>query len=260
MLKKLLVFLMLAMLVACSSEDGTKKADAPKEAAAKKVISVASDCTWPPMEFVNKDKQIVGFSVDLMRAAADAGGYEVDIKNVAWDGIFAGLAAGKYDCICSSVTINEKRKKSMDFSTPYFEVKQAVVTNKDSDAKSLADFKGKPVGAQIGTTGYFAIKGIDGALAKSYDEIGLAMEDLYNGRIVAVVCDDPIAADFALQQEEYSKKLKIAFTVKSDKPEYLGVAVNKNNKEVLDLINKGLAAVKKDGTYDKIKAKWFGSN
>ena len=114
MLKKLLVFLMLAMLVACSSEDGTKKADAPKEAAAKKVISVASDCTWPPMEFVNKDKQIVGFSVDLMRAAADAGGYEVDIKNVAWDGIFAGLAAGKYDCISSSVTINEKRKKSMD--------------------------------------------------------------------------------------------------------------------------------------------------
>ena len=228
--------------------------------AGKKVITIASDCTWPPMEFVNKDKQIVGFSVDLMKACAAAAGYDVKIKNVAWDGIFAGLAAGKYDAICSSVTINEKRKKAMDFSAPYFEVQQSVVTAKDSTAKSLADFKGKNLGAQIGTTGYFAIKAVEGVTPKSYDEIGLAMEDLYNGRLAAVVCDDPIAADFALQQEEYSKKLKIAFVVKSDKAEYLGVAVKKGNSEVLDMINKGLSAVKADGTYDKIKAKWFGSN
>lgn len=260
MLKRIVVVLMLAMLVACSAEDGSKKSEPAKEQSAKKVITVASDCTWPPMEFVNKDKQIVGFSVDLMKAAAKAGGYEVDIKNVAWDGIFAGLAAGKYDCICSSVTINEKRKKTMDFSAPYFEVKQAVVTNKDSSATSLDAFKGKPVGAQIGTTGFFAVKKIEGIESKSYDEIGLAMEDLFNGRLAAVVCDDPIAADFALQQEEYSKKLKIAFTVKSDKPEYLGVAVKKGNTEILSLIDKGLEAVRADGTYDKIKAKWFGSN
>ncbi len=246
-MKKIIVALLLTILAATPALAG------------KKVISVASDCTWPPMEFVNKDKQIVGFSVDLMKACAKAAGYEVKIKNVAWDGIFAGLAAGKYDVICSSVTINEKRKKVMDFSAPYFEVKQAVVTNKDSKAKTLADFKGKPVGAQIGTTGYFAIKAIDGAIPKSYDEIGLAMEDLFNGRLKAVVCDDPIAADFALQQEEYSKKLKIAFTVKNETPEYLGVAVKKGNTEVLELINKGLAAVRADGTYDKIKAKWFGN-
>ncbi|WP_319779764.1 basic amino acid ABC transporter substrate-binding protein [Maridesulfovibrio sp.] len=247
-MKKIIVALLLAVLAATPALAG------------KKVITIASDCTWPPMEFVNKDKQIVGFSVDLMKACAKAAGYEVKIKNVAWDGIFAGLAAGKYDAICSSVSINEKRKKVMDFAEPYFEVQQSVVTAKDVDADSLAAFKGKNVGAQIGTTGYFAIKGEESVIPKSYDEIGLAMEDLYNGRLAAVVCDDPIAADFALQQEEYSKKLKIAFVIKSDKAEYLGVAVKKGNKEVLDLINKGLAAVRADGTYDKIKAKWFGSN
>lgn len=247
-MKRILVALLLTILAATPVLAG------------KKVINIASDCTWPPMEFVNKDKQIVGFSVDLMKACAKAAGYEVKIKNVAWDGIFAGLAAGKYDAICSSVSINAKRKKVMDFAEPYFEVQQSVVTAKDSTAKTLADFKGENVGAQIGTTGYFAIKGAEGVVPKSYDEIGLAMEDLYNGRLAAVVCDDPIAADFALQQEEYSKKLKIAFIVKSDKAEYLGVAVKKGNTEVLDLINKGLAAVRADGTYDKIKAKWFGSN
>lgn len=250
MLKRIIVVLMLTMFAAFPAMAGSK---AP-------VLTIASDCTWPPMEFVNKDKQIVGFSVDLMKACGKAAGYEVKIKNVAWDGIFAGLAGGKYDAICSSVTINEKRKKAMGFSAPYFEVQQSVVTNKDSDAKSLADFKGKKLGAQIGTTGYFAIKAVEGVTPKSYDEIGLAMEDLYNGRLAAVVCDDPIAADFALQQEDYAKKMKIAFVVKSDKAEYLGVAVKKGNKEVLTLIDKGLAAVRADGTYNKIKAKWFGSN
>ncbi|WP_432736527.1 basic amino acid ABC transporter substrate-binding protein [Maridesulfovibrio sp. FT414] len=249
MMKKFFAVLMLTVFTATAAYAGS----AP-------VITIASDCTWPPMEFVNKDKQIVGFSVELMKACADAAGYEVQIKNVAWDGIFAGLAAGKYDAICSSVSIDEKRKKVMDFTAPYFQVKQAVVTAKDVDAKDLDAFKGKPVGAQIGTTGYFAIKKAEGVIPKSYDEIGLAMEDLFNGRLAAVVCDDPIAADFALQQAEYAKKLKIAFIIESAESEYYGVAVNKGNEKVLDLINKGLSAVRADGTYDKIKAKWFGSN
>ncbi len=248
MFKRILAVLMLTMFAATAAH------------ASSKTITIASDCTWPPMEFVNKDKQIVGFSVDLMKACAKAAGYEVKIKNVAWDGIFAGLAAGKYDAICSSVSINEKRKKAMDFTAPYFQVKQAVVTAKDVDAKSLDAFKGKPVGAQIGTTGFFAIKNAEGVVPKSYDEIGLAMEDLYNGRLAAVVCDDPIAADFALQQAEYSKKMKIAFIIEGGESEYYGVAIKKGNTEVLELINKGLSAVRADGTYDKIKAKWFGSN
>ncbi len=254
MFKKIIVLLMLSMLVAVSAQ-----AELKTNSEGMPIIKVASDCTWPPMEFINKDKQIVGFSVDLMKAAAEAGGYVVEIKNVAWDGIFAGLAAGKYDCVTSSVSINDKRKKAMDFSSPYFEVTQAVVTNKDSSAKTLADFKGEKVGAQIGTTGYFAVKKTDGVIAKSYDEVGLAMEDLYNGRLAAVVCDNPVAADFALQQAEYSKRMKIAFNVKSNVAEFYGVAIRKGNKEVLELINKGLAAVVKDGTYDKITAKWFGT-
>ena len=62
--------------------------------------------------------------------------------------------------------------------------------------------------AGYGTTGYFAIKNIPDAKANSYDEIGLAMEDLFNGRIDGVVCDDPVAVQYALMQEEYKAKLK----------------------------------------------------
>ncbi|MGA7874297.1 MAG: basic amino acid ABC transporter substrate-binding protein [Desulfoferrobacter sp.] len=222
-----------------------------------RTIVIATDATWPPMEFVNADKEIVGFDIDYMKAAAKEGGYDVEFKNVAWDGIFGGLEAGKYDAICSSVTITDERKKSMDFSIPYFKVRQALVVPKTSTAKTLDDLKGKTVGAQIGTTGYFAIKKVKGIEAKSYDEIGLAMEDLFNGRIDGVVCDDPVAAQYALQREDYKAKLKIAAVLDTG-DEYYGVAVKKGNTEVLDLINKGIKAVEEKGIAKELRAKWIG--
>ncbi len=223
---------------------------------AKKIV-IAMDATWPPMEFLDEKKQIVGFDADYMKAAAQEGGYEVELRNVAWDGIFAGLDAGQYDAVCSSVTITEERKKAMDFSIPYFKVRQALVVPKDSDAKSVEDLKGKSVGGQIGTTGYFVIQRAEGVTAKSYDEIGLAMEDLYNGRIQGVVCDDPVAAQYALQRAEYAEKLKIAAVLDTG-DEYYGVAVKKGNQEVLDLINKGIAAVQEKGIDKELHVKWFG--
>ncbi len=169
-------------------------------AAAETTIVFATDATWPPMEFVNDQKQVVGYSIDFMTAAGKEAGFKPVFKNTAWDGIFAGLAAKKYDAIVSSVSITDERKKAMDFSEPYLTFRQALIVNKASTAKTLADLKGQKVGGQIGTTGYFAIKAAAGVEAKSYDEVGLAMEDLYVGRIAAVVCDDPVAANYAFDK------------------------------------------------------------
>lgn len=220
-------------------------------------LTIASDATWPPMEFLNDQKEIVGFEIDLIKAIAKEGGFEVTVKNVAWDGIFAGLAGGKYDAVLSSVTITEERKQAMDFTTPYFKVRQALVVNKDSGAKTLEDMKGKTLGGQIGTTGYFTIKKAEGVTAKSYDEIGLAMEDLFNGRIEGVVCDDPVAAQYALQKAEYAAKMKIGAVLETG-DEFYGMAVQKGNKAALDLLNKGIAEVQKKGIDKELKKKWIG--
>jgi polar amino acid transport system substrate-binding protein len=209
--------------------------------AAETTIVFATDATWPPMEFVNDQKQVVGYAMDFMTAAGKEAGFVPVFKNTAWDGIFAGLAANKYDAIVSSVTITEQRKKAMDFSDPYFTVRQALIVPKSSSAKSLAELKGQKVGGQIGTTGYFAIKAVEGVEAKSYDEVGLAMEDLNVGRIAAVVCDDPVAANYAL--DKYKQNLKIAAIIESGEAENYGVAVHKGNSKVLELVNKGIAAV-----------------
>ena len=228
-------------------------------AAQAKTITFAADATWPPMEMVDANKDIVGFCPELVAAMAKAGGFTADIKNTAWDGIFAGLAAGKYDVIASSVSITDKRKKAMDFSDPYFEVKQGVIVREGTGIKGEADLKGKTIGAQIGTTGYFAAKKVPGATPKSYDEVGLAVTDLNNGRIDAVICDDAVAADYALTNPNYAKSLTLAYLITPDEPEYLGFAVQKGDKETLVILNDALAKVKASGEYDKIFAKWFGN-
>ncbi|MDR1922065.1 MAG: basic amino acid ABC transporter substrate-binding protein [Candidatus Adiutrix sp.] len=226
--------------------------------AQKKTITIAADATWPPMEFLNQDKELVGFSVDYMKAAAEAAGYEAKIINAAWDGIFAGLVNKQYDAICSSVTITEERKKTMDFSTPYFTVRQAVIVPKDSPVKSIEDLKGKRAGSQISTTGTFAVNKIAGVESVTFDEVGLAVEDLYIGRLDAVVCDDAVASNFILDNDKYKEKLKIAAILNTpEAEEHYGVAVLKGDAETLALINKGIEAVKASGLDEELIKKWI---
>jgi len=253
MLKKILLLSLILLASLSLLLVGCKKKE---EATGKLNIVVATDATWPPMEMVDENKEIVGFDIDLLKAAAEAGGFTVEIKNTPWDGIFAGLAAGEYDAVISSVTITEERKETMDFSVPYINAGQIlVVPQATSGVTTLEDLKGQQVAAQIGTTGSFAIEKVPEVELKTYDEIGLAFEDLANGRLAGVVADTPVAADFALMNPNFQGKLKIVGEPFTE--EYYGVAVKKGNKEVLDAINKGLEAVLDTDTYDNIEDKWL---
>lgn len=223
--------------------------------AAPKSIKVATDATWPPMEMVDANKQIVGYDIDFLNAVAKEAGFKAEFKNTAWDGIFAGLDSGQYDAIISSVTITEERKAKYDFTEPYTSIGQILVVPKtDKTSKTIADLKGKKVGSQIGTTGTMEVKKVAGVESKTYDEVGLAFEDMAAGRISGVVCDEPVAAHFALQKKEYKEKFKIvgkAFT-----KEGYGIVVKKGNKELVDLLNKGIKSVKAKKIDTKIHTKW----
>jgi polar amino acid transport system substrate-binding protein len=219
-------------------------------------LVIATDATYPPMEIVNDNKEIVGFDIDLFNEIAKAGGFQVEFKNTSWDGIFAGLSAGNYDAIISSVTITDERKKTIDFSDPYVTVGQVIILKKEVEGITTLDqMKGKTVGAQINTTGDMEVKKIPEIISKSYDENGLAIEDLINGRIDGVVCDLPTAANYVLQNDKYKDKLKIAgepFT-----QEFYGIAVKKGNKKVLDKINAGLKKVFDSGINKELEKKWL---
>jgi polar amino acid transport system substrate-binding protein len=260
------VGLMLASLVltACkakatpTSTPVPKPTDTPVPTAVPMIKAiVAMDATWPPFESVDEaTKQIVGFDVDLMRAIAEKGGFEVEFVNVSWDPLLAGMAQCQYDASISAMTITEERKKSFMFSDPYFAAGQIVtVAASNTEIKSKDDLVGKTVGAQLGTTGAIETEKMSGVNLKTYDDIGLAFQDLINNQIDAVVADNPLALGYVGKNPD---KLKAVGNVFTD--EYYGIAVCKDKTDLLAKINAGLAAVKAEGVIDKLVAKWIAGS
>ena len=228
--------------------------------AAEKPLIVASDATWPPIEMLDENKNVVGYSIDYLKAVAKEAGLNVEFRNTAWDGIFAALESRQADIIASSVTITDKRKKAMGFSDPYCEIRQAVVVSTNSDLKNLKELDGKKVGGQIGTTGLVETlpKAKSKAIVKTYDEVGLALEDLAKGNIDAVICDDPVAKFYANKKQEYAGKLKVAFI--TDDVEFYGFAVRKSDTDLVKKLNEGIKAVKEKGIDKQVVEKWIGKS
>lgn len=218
----------------------------------------ATDSTWPPMEFINENKELVGFDIDLVRAIAKEGDFEVEFISTGWDGIFAGLINGEYDAVVSSVTITEERKKEMDFSDPYFNAGQLLAVRSETAASvaGLGDLSGKIVGVQIGTSGaIFVQETYPDVILKTYDDLGPAVEELAQGTIDGMVADVPLIVDYLLNNSKYTN-LFVAIGAPMTSEEY-GIALKKGNEELKAKINAGLAKVISSGEYDKIYSKWI---
>ncbi|MCS6843917.1 MAG: ABC transporter substrate-binding protein [Caldilineales bacterium] len=260
----MLAILMIAALViaACGggatpapAETPTAQPPAPTPTPAPKLkIKVGTNAEYRPFEFVDETGKIVGFDIDLMDAIAKAAGFEYEFINTRWDGIFVALAQGEFDAVMSAATITEERKQTVDFSDPYFLAGQGLAVREGSDIKTLADVDGRKVGVQLGTTGDIFATENTKAIVVRYDEITLAMQALANGDVDAVLNDAPVSADIIKANPE----LKLVMLPEIYTSEEYGIAVNKNRPEVLAAINKGLAAVKASGEYDRIYEKWFG--
>ena len=220
-----------------------------------KKLVVAQDTTFPPMEYLDDSKTLVGFDVDLMNAIAAEAKLDLEFKSVSWDGIFAGVQNGTYDIIASSVTITDDRSKTMDFSTPYVNAGQilVVLTDNNKDTK-LADFAGRNLGAQVNTTGSMEVDKIKTIKLKAYDDIALSFDDLINKRVDGVVIDTPVAATY-VKNPKFAGKIKMVGEPMTS--EFYGIVVKKGNKELLDKINAGLAAITASGKLDELKAKWL---
>ncbi len=216
-------------------------------------IRIATDATWAPFEYVDtKTNQIVGFDIDLMKAIADKAKLDIEFVNVAFDPLLAGMAQGTYDAAISSITITEERQKDMLFSDPYYAAGQIITVAKSNSTITGKDTLAGKVGAQLGTTGAMEIENLPNVQMKTYDEIGLAFVDLMNGQIDAVVCDNPVAAGYVVQNPDKIKTAGQAFT-----DEYYGIAVAKGKTDLLKKINDGLKDVLAAGTIKQLEDKWY---
>jgi polar amino acid transport system substrate-binding protein len=233
-------------------------ASAPAPAPAK-VVMVGTDAAYAPFESQNEKGEIVGFTIDVVKAVAAKAGLEVKFVNTPWEGIFNALTQGDRDMIASSVTITDERKQTMDFTQPYFDAQQLIAVKDNSKITKFADLKKAKVGVQTGTTGDEAVTKLLGKTStaiKRYESTPLALKELEAGGVDAVVADNGVVIHYVANNPGGK------FRTVSDPefvPEQYGFAVKKGNAELLGKLNQGIAAIKVDGSYDTIYKKYFGT-
>jgi len=216
-------------------------------------ISVATDATWPPFEYIDTEtREIVGFDIDLFDAIAERAGLEVEYVNVEWDALLAGMAQGTYDAAISSITIREDRLEQMNFSIPYYVAGQIIVTlTSNTDITGPETLSGKSVGVQSGTTGDYEAQEIPGVDVVGYDEIGLAFVAMMAQQIDAVICDTPVAYGYV---DKYDILMTVGEVLTTE--EY-GIAVPKGKEDLLEQINDALQELLDEGIIEQLAQEWL---
>jgi len=221
-------------------------------------LVVASSATYTPFAFENKDKQIVGFDIDIIDAVAKQQHMKLRIVNTPFTSIFASLNNGDVDLVISGVTINDKRKQSFDFSAPYFDARQLIAVPKSSTVKSLKDLDGKKVSVVSGSTADDVMSrevGKTNPNIRRFESTPLIISELASGGVDAAIGDNGVIA-YRVSQNPGLKTVEDANFPK----EYYGIVVRKGEKALLERINAGLGAIRANGTYNQIYKKWFNQD
>lgn len=229
-------------------------------AAGAETYVVGAGGTYRPFEFENSQKQLEGFDIDIIKAIASAEGFDIKVINTPWEGIFATLNSGDRDIIISGITITDKRKMMVDFSSPYFPAEQSIVVPENSAVSSLAALKGEKVGVVNSSTGDIVVSGVLGknsTAIKRFDNTPLMLQELSEGGVSAAVGDVGVVKYYIKQHPE--KAFRLVSDAKFDR-QYFGIAVAKGDAELLNKINAGLKKIIADGTYGKIYQHWFDQN
>lgn len=220
-------------------------------------IKVGSDTTYPPFEFVDENKQIVGFDPDLLAEICRRANCKAVFTTTAWDGIFVALSQGQFDAVASGVTITDERRKNIDFSEPYLRYGQVVLVRMDETAVTGIDtLTGKMVAVQTGTTNDEKASSLqkEGKVGdvRRYETFALAVKALINKDVDAVIIDSYAADGFINITPDKLKKVGEPFT-----SEALGIALKKGDTVLKQAFDAALEQMKADGTLDSLYKKWF---
>jgi polar amino acid transport system substrate-binding protein len=205
--------------------------------------------------------ELVGFDVDLLEAVIEqAEGYTLSgWQEFEFSSLIPALTSEKIDTIAAAMTINDERDETIDFTEPYYSANQSVLVREGGEfsPSSLADLSGQVVGAQTGTTGEGVVQDqlinrseLAESNYNSYGNYVLAVEDLVNGNIDAIVIDEPVAATFASDRQ-----VDVAFTYETG--EEYGFGIRDGASDLQSALDSGLEAVREAGTYEELTKKWF---
>jgi glutamine transport system substrate-binding protein len=259
MMKKGTVFaLILALFMAlagCGGKSSEQASGSGEEN--KKIVVVGTDASFAPFEYMDKG-EIVGFDVDFLKAVMEEAGIEYELKNIGWDPLFAAVQGKEVDMAISGITINDKRKQTYDFSVPYFESTHMIMVKEGSPIKNALDLKGKVVGVQNGTTGQAAVEKLLGAENKNikkFENTVVAIMDLLNGGVEAVVTDNTVANEYVKNNPD--KKIKTIEDPNNFESEFYGLMFPKGS-DLKPKVDEAIKKVIESGKYAEIYKKWFG--
>jgi His/Glu/Gln/Arg/opine family amino acid ABC transporter permease subunit len=216
-------------------------------------LRIGTDATYPPLES-SEGGQFTGFDIDLGNSVARELGVRAVWINSGFDGIFPALQNGTFDAVISSVTITPERTAAMLFSDPYYDSGQLIAVRKGTEGISKPeDLVGKKAGVQINTTAQIDLEKRKGVVVAVYNTIDLALLDLKNGRIDAVVCDAPVLRYMIRQSFPDLTTVGRRFT-----DEKFGIVIAQGNDDLRRAINAALWRITESGEYARINIKWFG--
>lgn len=260
----LMATMIFALFTGCSSNNTSgQPADnntdqAPSQGAEQNgsnTITMYTNAEFAPFEYFEGEK-IVGVDADIAQEIAKDLGKELKIEHSDFDSLIPSLVTGKADFVAAGMTITPEREEEVDFSIPYVESVQNIISNKDAEITSMEGLKGKKIGVQLGTTGDLAVTDAinledgelygSGAEVKTYANALEAAQDLLTGRIDAVVIDKLTAEEIVKNNAEELVTVKFG-----EISEAYGIAVEKGNAELLDSINKTLQRLIDEGKIEE---------
>ena len=217
------------------------------------VLRVATDATFPPMEFVENGKK-TGFDVELVEAVAAKMGKKVEWVDIDFKGLVPGLIAKRYDMAVSAIYITDERKKVVDFTQPYYAGGLVAMVKDGSPIAKLADLNGKKVSVQVGTKSVSYLTDNYPKVQRVEVEKNQEMFNLVDiGRADAAVTGKPAAFQY-VRTRGGMKVLPEQLTT-----EEYGMAIRKDTPELTAAVNKALEQLKADGGYQVVVNKWFPS-
>jgi polar amino acid transport system substrate-binding protein len=225
-------------------------------ASAQGTLKIGSEGAYPPFNAKDASGNLVGFDIDIAKALCAEMKVECTLVTQDWDGMIPALQNKKFDAIVASMSITEERLKAVNFTDPYYSNKLQYVAKKGADLDISADaMKDKTIGAQRATIAAEWIeKNVPGAKVTLYDTQENAWLDLEAGRTDAVLVDVYVGYEWLQSDTGKSFEFKGEPVFDDDK---IGIAIRKEDTELVTKINAALKAIIDNGTYDTINKKYF---
>ncbi|EOT43365.1 MULTISPECIES: amino acid ABC transporter substrate-binding protein/permease [Enterococcus] len=228
-------------------------------AAAEQTYKIGTDITFAPFEFQNEQNEYVGIDIDLLKAIAKDQNFKIELKPLGFDSSIQGVQSNQLDAMIAGMSITDERKKSFDFSDPYYDSGiQMAVAKGNSKIKNYDDLKGKTVGAKVGTESATFLEENKDKYdfdVKLYDAADALYGSLNNNTVQAIFDDEPVLG-YAVTQGQ-----PLQLVGEKEKGNSYGFAVKKGkNAELLAKFNAGLKDLKANGEYDKIVANYVAKS